>query len=252
MGGLLRRLLAALCAAAVAASPAGHTIRAIAERHELDVPTHFYDAFAAALALFRRDRVAHAAHVRPPAVSSADRGTMDDLGRALVQPVDQRLVPIEHGGLQHALYALWHVRRLPQPSLDRQLHGRRELFDVASFMLRSGHDLARVRGRLCESFEAACGMLDDFADWMLARSPIRGMATVINVPVVALMVEGIDSPDVRLPLCCFEGFPSRHVCPDSGMFRPCERPAQYTPEDLAFGRARRPGGGPDGSSSFYP
>ena len=216
-----------------------HALDLVEERLGRTVlPQHLAD-FGAALQIFRSITISQRQYERPPPRSDANTPSTLSLGGMFVRAVAQRNNPVEDGPLLHVQHSLRHITRLPEMLQRGDMRDADVLRDVFNHML-AADDLRADRAARCIAWDECTARLAPFTAWVRAAmcGPAGKASGHMSVPMVALCTEGLRWPDTALAACVCAGFPSVGDIPDSGVFRPCERPAAYSVEELAQGRAR--------------
>ena len=213
------------------------------------VPRNYLGAFDTVVKALRLVRISSRAYVRPPAGAPqpwAGGHAADDLGNKWVRPVGDRLVPLEPGNpWAHVLYAMTHITALPHASHSVQMHAHETLRDIADYMAKAGANLVADGLARRKLMEAAADTLRPFADWVVEHIMTKEASRItshVNVPLMCAWVEAYDWPDIRVGEHLAFGFPSFGTMPDSGLFRPVCRPAEYTRDALGKGLAAKPPG----------
>jgi hypothetical protein len=169
-------------------------------------------------------------YVRPTASKAFSR---DEGGSALVQLPEQRLVGAEDDMAAHIRDAL--QLNFPQPEFDERPAA--DLVAAVESCFAAGEALPQWRAARVEEAWDIARSLREVNDAMLAFATAftRPLVAGMNLAFMAAFVDAVGWPDVAVVERFARGFPIVGDIPDSGLFRPVDRPAtlpldSFTPE----------------------
>ena len=166
-----------------------------------------------------------------------------DFGRPFIVPSDQRLVPVEGDRAAHIceatklrlmaahLYAAMQLR-FPQPQFETVWPA--DLVAAIRLSLRLGDGIGEWRAARAAELSAIAESLQPFSTWLRSLSPPHArLLPETNLAFTAALAEAMVWPHTRLLESLVHGFAFTGDIPDTGLFRPVDRPASLPPSTLS-------------------
>ena len=160
-----------------------------------------------------------------------------EMGSTWVKPLAERLVAVDDDMAAHIRAAM--PLPFPQPEFD--IAPARDLEAAVRACVEHGNGLAAWRRARAVEVRAIADSLAELNAYIIARvaGPHRHLVVQMNLAFMDAFAVAVKWPDTGIVAGFFRGFKVVGDIPDSGLFRPLERPAtvdpaEYTPASNDF------------------